>query len=408
MQSVQRIVAVVTAMLVAVTMSAAPAPTLATSPTITDPGTRILSSFSTAVQVWPTENTPLTGLSGSVKVVASCGAADPDCTLAISVTTGLTAAVGYSSSDWLTGAPELGFVGTRAAVNAALATMTVALSAAKTTTVTVDATASNVAALTLGDGTHYYEFVTADGNVGWLEARTNALTHTLNGLNGYLASVTSQAESDFVASRVGDVEAWLGGNDIDTEGTWVWADAPETDPFFISGPCVTGLQGMCNLSGVDHFNFWSAGEPNNTGSNEDALQVLSGGSGRWNDIKADGTGIWTLPYVVEYSGGPAGGGVDTASRTFTVALTASPTITDPGTRHLPTLSTPVKVWLNDTTPLAGLSGTIKIVASCGAGDPDCTLAISVITDLSAAVGYNSSDWLTGAPELGFVGTRAAV
>jgi hypothetical protein len=50
----------------------------------------------------------------------------------------------------------------------------------------------------------------------------------------------------------------------------------------------------------------------------------------WNDIQADGTGIWTLPYVVEYSGGPAGGGVDSASRTFTiVADPPSPPPTDP-------------------------------------------------------------------------------
>ncbi len=284
---------------------------------------RSVPSLSSPVQVWLKDTTPLTGLTGEIKVVASCGARDTDCTLAISVITNLTAAVGYESSAWLTGASEIGFVGTQSAVNAALASMSVALSAAKTTTVVVNATAANVSALTLDDGTHYYEFVTADGDVNWLEARANALTHTLNGLNGYLASVTSQTESDFVASRVGSTEAWLGGNDIDTEGTWVWADAPETDPFFISGPCAIGLHGTCSLNGADHFNFWSAGEPNNTGANEDALQVLFGGSGVWNDIQAGGTGIWTLPYVVEYSGGPAGGGIDSASRSFAV-YAASP------------------------------------------------------------------------------------
>jgi len=332
MKPPRRVFWALNATLVAVTLSLPPTTTLATSPAIIDPGTVNLPALSTPAQVWLNEPTPLTGLTGSVKAVASCGGGDTDCALAISVTTNLTAAVGYNSSDWLTGAPEIGFIGTQEAVNAALASMSVALSAAKTTTVTVNATAENVAALTLDDGTHYYEFVTSDGNVSWRQARANALTHTLNGLKGYLASVTSQTESDFVASRVGPTEAWLGGNDIETEGTWVWADAPETDPFWIAGPCVAGLQGMCNLSGVDHFNFWSADEPNNRGANEDALQVLSGGSGVWNDIQADGTGIWTLPYVVEYSGGPAGGGVDSASRTFTiVADPPSPPPTDPPT-----------------------------------------------------------------------------
>jgi hypothetical protein len=317
MKSRQRLIGIATTALVAITLALAPATALAaTSPTITNPGTRNLSNLSTPVKVWLNDTTPLAGLSGTIKIVASCGAGDPDCTLAISVITDLSAAVGYNSSDWLTGAPELGFVGTRAAVNAALATMTVALSAAKTTTVTVNATPSNVAALTLGDGTHYYEFVTADGNVTWEAARGLATARTFNGLSGYLASVTSQAENDFIGSKVGSAEAWLGGNDTAIEGTWVWADAPETDPFWIAGTCAQSLRGMCNLSGIDHFSYWNDGEPNQSG-NEDALQILAGGSGQWNDLPSGGN---TMPYVVEYveALGASGGG-GSASRTFTVS-----------------------------------------------------------------------------------------
>ena len=316
MQSAQRLIGIATTALVAVTLALAPATALAaTSPTITDPGTRNLSNLSTPVKVWLHDTTPLAGLTGTIKIVASCGAGDPDCTLTISTTTDLSAAVGYNSSDWLSGAPELGFVGTRAAVNAALATMTVALSAAKTTTVTVNATASNVAALELADGTHYYEFVTINNNVTWLQARTLATARTLNGLSGYLASVTSQAENDFIGSKVGSAEAWLGGNDIDTEGTWVWADAPETDPFWISGTCEQALRGMCSISGVDHYNYWNNIEPNQMGD-EDGLQILAGGSGQWNDLPTEAN---AMPYVVEYSGTPTGTGTDSASRTFTVS-----------------------------------------------------------------------------------------
>ena len=316
MKSVQRLIGIATTTLVAVTLALAPATALATSPTITNPGTRNLPSLSTPMKVWLNDTTPLAGLSGTIKIVASCGAGDPDCTLAISVITDLSAAVGYNSSDWLTGAPELGFVGTRAAVNAALATMTVALSAAKTTTVTVNATATNVAALELDDGTHYYEFVTADGNVTWDAARPLATARTLNGLSGYLASVTSQAENDFITSKVGSAQAWLGGNDIAIDGTWVWADAPETDPFWIAGTCATGLKGMCTLSSVDHFNYWNNTEPNNYEGNENALQILTGGTGWWNDLLSSAQ---YLPYVVEYSGAPTGTGTDSASHTFTVS-----------------------------------------------------------------------------------------
>jgi hypothetical protein len=292
-----------------------PTTALAGGPKIVNPGTRHITTLGTPVTIWADGTSPLTGMSGSIKLVASCGSGDPDCTLAISETTGLTSAVGYDAANWLTGAPELGFVGSRADINAALGSMTVALSAAKTTTVTINATASNVAALELEDGMHYYEFVTEDGNVTWVNARTLATARTLNGLDGYLASVTSEEEGEFIGSKVGGSSAWLGGNDTDTEGTWVWADAPETDPFWIDGTCGQGLRGMCSIGGTDHYNFWSDGEPNQSGD-EDALQILSGGSGYWNDLPANSH---TMPYVVEYSGPTSGGGSDSASRTFTIS-----------------------------------------------------------------------------------------
>lgn len=52
---------------------------------------------------------------------------------------------------------------------------------------------------------------------------SNAKTYCEN-LEGYLATLTSQPENDFVYSTVGipQTDIWLGGTDEAVEGTWQW------------------------------------------------------------------------------------------------------------------------------------------------------------------------------------------
>jgi hypothetical protein len=44
---------------------------------------------------------------------------------------------------------------------------------------------------------------------------------------------------------------------------------------------------------------WNNAEPNNSGGNENALQIVSGGSGNWNDLPENSS---TMGYIVEYGG----------------------------------------------------------------------------------------------------------
>ena len=86
------------------------------------------------------------------------------------------------------------------------------------------------------DTPHYYEFV-AEDDVSWPDARSDALSATHCGLQGYLASITSKEEQDFLFARfakpTGGVAAgWVGGTDEATEGTWVWVDGPENNKWF--------------------------------------------------------------------------------------------------------------------------------------------------------------------------------
>ena len=109
----------------------------------------------------------------------------------------------------------------------------------------------------------------------WADARAYAQS-----FGGDLVSVNDQAEQDFVARTFGVLNPWLGLNDIDNEGTHVWANG---DP-------------------VTYTN-WSPGEPNTP--SWDGAYLSS--SGRWFDYPV--TSSWGVlaevdPPVSTADGGP--------------------------------------------------------------------------------------------------------
>lgn len=88
-------------------------------------------------------------------------------------------------------------------------------------------------------------------------------------LGANLVSIQSQAENDCVLSSLNNLGytsnevVWIGFNDETTEGTFVWYDqAPIT------------------------YTNWAPGEPNNSGGNEDCVQIYPAGAnpGTWNDL----------------------------------------------------------------------------------------------------------------------------
>jgi len=126
---------------------------------------------------------------------------------------------------------------------------------------------------------HYYLIITS--TVSWVEA-VNAAQIPFNGMTGYLATVTTTQESQFITSLLGsDVRnAHLGGTDEGTEGTWRWITG---EPF--------------------GFNAWYSGEPNNSDGNEDYIGLLGpmlvAESGYWSDHR----GLQnpdTAHYIVEW------------------------------------------------------------------------------------------------------------
>jgi hypothetical protein len=128
---------------------------------------------------------------------------------------------------------------------------------------------------------HYYQLVTSA--VSWDDARAAAEANTFRGMQGHLATITSQAENDFVrglipATEIPGYAVWLGGSDAGHEGQWQWTSGTE--------------------AGQDvGYTNWNSGEPNNAGGGEDSLEMYGFGlSGLWNDQPATSLRY----YVVEY------------------------------------------------------------------------------------------------------------
>lgn len=124
-----------------------------------------------------------------------------------------------------------------------------------------------------GGNGHSYQIVTVPWGLTWEEAKKTAEKS-----GGYLATITSQAENNFIYKLICKNKAlwlidvsgngcgpWIGG--YKTEGTWKWS---------------TG----------EKFKYvnWASGEPNNYKGSEDAMCFYRPGMTDkpfWNDISKD-------------------------------------------------------------------------------------------------------------------------
>ncbi|MBF8151371.1 T9SS type B sorting domain-containing protein [Winogradskyella sp. F6397] len=149
---------------------------------------------------------------------------------------------------------------------------------------------------------HYYFYV-SDPGITWTEARDAAESQTYFGLQGYLATLTSEEESQLAGEQSAGT-GWIGGSDAETEGIWKWVTGPEAGMVFWEG-------GVNGGPPNDEFSFWNNNEPNNVG-NEDYAHITDssiGNVGAWNDLANTGAADIYSPYhpqgyIVEYGGMP--------------------------------------------------------------------------------------------------------
>ena len=108
------------------------------------------------------------------------------------------------------------------------------------------------------NGHSYQRFSSA---MGWTAAKSFC-----EAKGAHLATITSQAENNFIAANFGSDVLWLGGSDAALEGRWTW---------------ITGEAWS--------YSKWNDGEPNNQGI-ENYLQFNRFVQGGWNDINEGGNG----------------------------------------------------------------------------------------------------------------------
>ena len=142
----------------------------------------------------------------------------------------------------------------------------------------------------LGGNGHYYQLVMPtdpSGNYSWTQAEAAAAAMTYDGSPGYLATVTSAAENDFLASQFqsslgesvqgnvptfvpGDA-AWIGLNDVGQSANWTWVTG---EPFSYSN--------------------WNVGEPNNSAGNFLYASDLGAGAKIYKVDKTSGALLQTI------------------------------------------------------------------------------------------------------------------
>ncbi|WP_052670947.1 PKD domain-containing protein [Draconibacterium sediminis] len=151
---------------------------------------------------------------------------------------------------------------------------------------------------------HFYQYIAQRG-IRWTTAKAEAEKMTYYGLQGYLATITSSVENDFIYSKIDGV-GWIGGSDADKEGDWYWKTGPEAGTLF--------WRGTSNGTAFG-FAYWNNGEPNNVqkswGDDEDYAHMVvnPGGKARsWNDLSDEGDKnnpegyYYPQGYVVEFGG----------------------------------------------------------------------------------------------------------
>lgn len=138
---------------------------------------------------------------------------------------------------------------------------------------------------------HYYQLV--QSNLSWAAAKTAAEAMTYGGVQGHLATITSQSENDFVKSLVAH-------NDLD----WVWIGGHQ--PNACQSPMDSGWEWVTGEAWS--YTNWAGGEPNDFQGTCESLLVIHGAGGGgnfgyWTDLAASHSAYGTplRPYVVEFT-----------------------------------------------------------------------------------------------------------
>ena len=109
-----------------------------------------------------------------------------------------------------------------------------------------------------------HDYYTTDLSLEYYDAQEAAVQLGIQlGLESYLASITDEAESDWIQSISTDT-MWIGLNDLDMDGEWTWDSGEAFD-----------------------WSDWAPGEPNENAGDENVVVMnwVNDGIAGWNDWK---------------------------------------------------------------------------------------------------------------------------
>jgi hypothetical protein len=255
----------------------------------------------------------LSNFNTSATLLVTIGLVNPPSgtTLTLSSYSGLTRSTGYNSWSNFT---RISFTGTQSNINTALSNLKVNTgSIPGNVYIAVTATENPSGYYYLPSNGHFYRPMSwpSSGYSGtsptiYTNLLSLATTQTFKGQTGYLVTITSQDEQNFVQSNVPGSNILIALSDRNQEGVWKWDAGPE------SGTTIKTSNSGGDVSG--QYNNWCGGEPNNWGSGENYAVTKWGGGNCWNDF---GPPASSFPgsisgYVVEF-----GTWSDPANQTFT-------------------------------------------------------------------------------------------
>ena len=229
----------------------------------------------------------LSGFSSTATLLTSISLINPSAgtTFYLDRLDGLTPASGFTLSGNKT---RLVVTGTMDNINIALANLKVNTgSIVGNVQLSVAATVNPVGYYYNGVNGHFYRPITT--GTTYTNARTLSSQQTFKGQQGYLVTITSASEDQFIIANVPQSNIWFALTDEVTEGVWIIDAGPE------KGTIIKTSNGQLNGNIQGQYNNWAGGEPNNSG-NEDYPVTKWGGGTQWNDLPNN----FSCAYVVEF------------------------------------------------------------------------------------------------------------
>jgi len=249
----------------------------------------------------------VSGFSSEI-LLTSVGLVNPPSgtTFSITTTTGLSFATGYNTWSNIT---RISFTGTQANVNNALASLKINTGATLgNVQISVSTTVNPTGYYYNATNGHFYRPVATGAT--YTNAKTLSTQQSFKGQTGYLVTITSADEQNFIIANVPQNNIWFALSDRLQEGYWRVDAGPENGTLINIG----------NYNGNPQpgtYQNWCGGEPNDAGG-EDYAVTKWGGGGCWNDLPDN----YSCAYIVEF-----GTWANPADQTFTGFYSANTTNT---------------------------------------------------------------------------------